>query len=170
MSTIENAAQQPRLDAWRKALDALIACAPANGPELSAQLFDAARKAGVIERKPRQPSDLQRRLVAKLIFAGEIHSEPAAIVDAADRFARVNELGFSLDAPAIGEPRPHRPADRTASAAFPRSQAPAESVAPATAASAASDPAPQLPLSQPRDATRHEPAHSAARPVSRDRV
>jgi hypothetical protein len=83
------------MDAWRAALDALIACAPGDGPAIAAHLQEAKQQALIFVDRTRA-SDGTAKLVNRLMLIGA-----GRLVG--DRLqATHNELGFSHQAPLLG--------------------------------------------------------------------
>jgi hypothetical protein len=172
--TVEKITLQPHpMEAWAKALDALITCAPGSEAEIAQYLSNATRHLFVSGRKL-QIHHLQVRAVQRLVAASGIDSDVLFDVEQQARHNlggfRVNEFGFPSDAPLVGEPRQPSRADRTATAASPDSPnfGPSpESESLEAALSAAGDPA-RLPFQSLRpNAATHAPGHSPVPPASR---
>jgi hypothetical protein len=166
ITSVENITLQPHpLDAWAKALDALITCAPGNETEISQYLSAAMRKLFVGGRNPRI-SNLQVRTVQRLVTASNIDADIAFNIE---QQVRHNECGFR-DRPAAGETAQPDPAGHTASPASPdRPDQWAIRPIPTGEASplAFRDPARQQFRPLPSDGATHRPAHLSAPPASR---
>lgn len=184
ITSVENITLQPHpLDAWAKALDALITCAPGNETEISQYLSAAMRKLFVSGRNLRL-SNLQVRTVQRLVTASNIDADIAFDIEQQVRHNEcgfrinsteigspaVNEAGFPQHAPVIGEHSPRHPADHTATEASP--EHPDQwAIRPIPTGEASPlafrDPVrrPFRPL--PRGEATPSPAHSSAPPASR---
>lgn len=85
------------MDAWRAALDALIACAPGDGPAIAAHLQEAKQQALICVDRTRA-SDGTAKLVNRLMLIGAGRLVGNRLQAQADR----NELGFTRHAPLLG--------------------------------------------------------------------
>lgn len=87
------------MDAWRASLDALIACAPGDGPAIAAHLAEARQQALMfVDRTPATAGT--RKLVDYLMLIGAGRLVGQKLDAKANR--RRNELGFSHHAPLLG--------------------------------------------------------------------
>jgi hypothetical protein len=88
------------MDAWRAALNALIACAPGDGPAIAAHLAEARLHAlTFIDRTCATPGTTKLVDRLMLIGAGKLVGQR---LDALGRSGQVDSLGFTTNAPVIG--------------------------------------------------------------------
>lgn len=88
------------MDAWRSALNALIACAPGDGPAIAAHLAEARQQALVfVDRTPASAGTA--RLIDRLMLLGAGQLVGQQLKAKAYQDLR-NELGFSHHAPLLG--------------------------------------------------------------------
>lgn len=104
------------LDAWRVALNALIAVAPGNSADIAYHLNDA-RKCTLICRDFSAASQGEAKLIDRLMLlgAGKLVGNRLDSVSAKQNSSMVNDLGFSCFARTIGEPPAPQPAHHKAS-------------------------------------------------------
>jgi hypothetical protein len=88
------------MDAWRAALNALIACAPGDGPAIAAHLAEARQQALVfVDRTPASAGTA--KLIDRLMLLGAGQLVGQQLKAKAWQDLR-NELGFSHHAPLLG--------------------------------------------------------------------
>lgn len=150
------------MDAWRAALNALIACAPGDGPAIAAHLAEARQQALVfVDRTPASAGTAQLIDRLMLISAGRI------VGDQLQGKANIgrNEHGFKRQAQLIGVDFAGRqPAAQPALASSAARVAPSEPLASSSTASSAQavqGQAPASPAAQPGKAS-NEPAPGSA--------
>ncbi|MDR7024367.1 hypothetical protein [Pseudomonas peli] len=104
------------LDAWRAALNALIAVAPGSSADVAYHLNDA-RKCTLICRDFSAASQGEAKLIDRLMLlgAGKLVGKRLDAASAKQNSSMVNDLGFSCFARTIGEPPAPQPAHHTAS-------------------------------------------------------
>ncbi|UFQ97023.1 hypothetical protein [Pseudomonas wenzhouensis] len=152
------------MDAWRASLDALIACAPGDGPAIAAHLAEARQQALMfVDRTPATAGT--RKLVdyLMLIGAGRLVGQ---------KLDSRNALGFRPQAEVIGidfaashgrQPAAQlAPASSSAHAAQPAHQA---SSSPASSAPAAQGPRPAAPAEPQGKASSAQAPESAPQPA-----
>jgi hypothetical protein len=153
------------MDAWAKALDALITCAPGNEAEIAQVLSAASRKLFVSGRTLRI-SNLQVRAVQRLVTASNIDADIAFDIE---QQVRHGECGFR-DRTAAGETAQPDPAGHKASSASP-DHPDQWAIRPIPTGEASPlafrDPARQQFRPLPSDGATHGPAHLPAPPASR---
>lgn len=102
------------MDAWRAALNALIAVAPGNSADIAYHLDDA-RKCTLICRDFGAASQGEAKLIDRLMLIGAGKLLGKHLDSATPHLSAVNELGFNPLARWIGESRAPQPAHHTAS-------------------------------------------------------
>lgn len=158
------------MDAWRAALNALIACAPGDGPAIAAHLAEARQQALVfVDRTPASagPAKLIDRLM--LLGAGQLVGQQLKAKAYQDLR---NELGFKHRAPLIGidfaAPHGRRPVAQPELASSPEHAAqPAHQASSSPASSAPGEPGqrPATPAAQPGKASTAQAPESAPQPA-----
>lgn len=152
------------MDAWRASLNALIACAPGDGPAIAAHLAEARQQALVfVDRTPATAGT--RKLVDYLMLIGSGRL-------AGQKLDSRNALGFRPQAEVIGidfaAPHGRRPAAQPALASSPEHAAqPAHQASSSPASSAPAEPGqrPAAPAAQPGKASTAQAPESAPQPA-----
>lgn len=154
------------LDAWRAALNALIAVAPGSSADIAWHLSDA-RTNTLICRDFGAATQGEARLIDRLMLlgAGKLVGQHLDTASAKQNCSLVNDLGFSCLARSIGEPPAPQPAHRTAS---PSSVQPLPHRAAQASGGRVTAPAGTAPAPQPLlpGEVLLEPEHSPALPTS----
>lgn len=158
------------MDAWRASLNALIACAPGDGPAIAAHLAEARQQALVfVDRTPASAGTA--KLIDRLMLLGAGQLLGQQLKAKAYQDLR-NEFGFKAEAEVIGidfaAPHGRRPAAQPATASSSEHAAqPAHQASSSPASSAPAEPGqrPATPAAQPGKASSAQAPESAPQPA-----